>query len=141
MKSTLVKEKITLESIARSISKLATKEEIAKLATKDELNTAVSKLATKNELTKSIDDLAGAVKKGFDEVNERLDNLAEKSATKTELYETETRLGKKIDVLDDKIEKIYTYIGKMEVRALNVDQIILDDFSPRIRALEKSVGV
>ena len=45
MKSTLVKEKITLESIARSISKLATKEDIAKLATKEE----ISKLASKNE--------------------------------------------------------------------------------------------
>ena len=129
MKPTLVKEKVTLEAIGRLIER-----SVSKLATKDELATAISKLATKDEVErtveKAVEDFALIVKKGFDEVIERLDNLEEKSATKTELYETEARLGKKIDVLDDKVEKIYTYIGKMEVRALNVDQIILDDFSP-----------
>jgi gamma-glutamylcyclotransferase (GGCT)/AIG2-like uncharacterized protein YtfP len=128
---------------------------ISKLATKDELSIAIAKLATKDDLEKSIGDLAIAVKIGFDEVHgkfagvnkrldevvEQLDNLEEKSATKTELYETETRLGEKIDKLDGKVETIYNYMGKAEARALNIDNVIFLDHGPRIRVIEKTVGV
>ncbi|MDR3558103.1 MAG: hypothetical protein P4L61_01080 [Candidatus Pacebacteria bacterium] len=204
MKSTPVKEKVTLAAIGRlierSIAKLATKEEmniaVSKLATKDELNNAVFKLATKAELlnavsmlatkaeisklatkaelsnavsmlatkeevaklptrnemdasiNNAVDDLAGAVKKGFDEVDkkfdlvfERLDSLEEKSATKTDLYEAETSLGDKILKLEGSIDKIYNFLGKAEVRAENIDSIVLTDHGPRIRALEKEVGI
>lgn len=86
MKPTVVKGKVTLEAIGalieRSISVLPTREEMkkeinlatSKLATKEE----VSKLATKGELTKSIDDLAGAVKKGLDEVHEKFSKIDER---------------------------------------------------------------
>ena len=104
MKTTIVKEKVTLGAIGklleRAISKLATKEElsklagtvsklatkeelselagtVSKLATKSELSIAISKLATKDEMNKSIDDLAGAVKKGFDEVHKKLTKVDE----------------------------------------------------------------
>jgi len=78
MKPTLVKEKVTLETLSLSIEKLATKEELAKLATKEELTAAFSKLATKEEMEESNNDLAGAVKKGFDAVDKRFDALESK---------------------------------------------------------------
>jgi hypothetical protein len=62
--NTPFEEKVTshLESITKSIEKLATKDEISKLPTKDDLNEA-------------IDGLAGTVKKGFDEVHEKIGNI------------------------------------------------------------------
>ena len=151
------KAEISKLATKAEISKLATKDEISKLATKDEISKFVTKedlakLPTRDEMNASInnavDDLAGAVKKGFDEVDkkfeivfDRLDNLEEKSATKTDLYETETRLGDKITKLEGKVENIYSYLGKAEVRSANIDSIILNDYGPRIRALEKEVGI
>ena len=143
----------TKDELNVSISKLATKDElgfaISKLATKDELNVSISKLATKDEMTKSIDDLAIATLKGFREVHNRLDVFDGKFTEMEEsmkdirldIYETETRLGTKIDKLDKRIDKIDQYIGHMEIRTLNLDKIILQDHSPRIRVLEKAVGV
>ncbi len=143
----------TKDELGFAISKLATKDElnvsISKLATKDELNVSISKLATKDEMTKSIDDLAIATLKGFREVHNRLDVFDGKFTEMEEsmkdirldIYETETRLGTKIDKLDKRIDKIDQYIGHMEIRTLNLDKIILQDHSPRIRVLEKAVGV
>ena len=124
-------------------------EKLKPLATKEELNVSISKLATKDEMTKSIDDLAIATLKGFREVHNRLDVFDGKFTEMEEsmkdirldIYETETRLGTKIDKLDKRIDKIDQYIGHMEIRTLNLDKIILQDHSPRIRVLEKAVGV
>lgn len=162
MKTTIVKEKTTLESIARSISKLATKEEISKLATKSELGIAISKLATKEEISQlatkeeisklvtkedlenEINDFALVVKRSFDKVDkkfdtvfERLDDLEQKSATKTDLYETETRLAYRISKIEDTVDKIYAYVGKSEIRTAYIEDILYNDHGPRIRTLEK----
>ena len=50
-------------------------------------------------------------------------------------------LGEKIDKLDDKIETIYNYMGKAEARSINIENILFQDHRPRIRTLEKAVGV
>jgi polyhydroxyalkanoate synthesis regulator phasin len=85
-------EKVTsqLESMTTQIESMTTKMQsittqiesiaisIGNLATKDELNIAVSKLATKDELNDLIDGLAFAVKKGFDEVHEKIGGLERK---------------------------------------------------------------
>jgi hypothetical protein len=102
---TIIKEKVTLESIARlitqSIAGLATKKELAdmatsisKLATKEE----ISKLATKEDLNIAIDNLAGAVKKGFDEVHEKF----------AKVNENFIKVGKRFDILERKVERIDT---------------------------------
>jgi hypothetical protein len=81
------------------------------------------------------------VDKRFKEIDDRFDNIEGKMATKLDLYETETRLGDKIDKLEKRIEPIEKYIGKMEIRTANLDDIILKDHSPRIRTLEKAIGI
>jgi hypothetical protein len=95
MKPTIVKEKVTLESIARSISKLATKEEISKLVTKD-------------EMSKSIDDLAGAVKKGFDEVHGKFAKIDENLIKIDERFDT---LELKVDRMDSRFTNQLDYFN------------------------------
>jgi hypothetical protein len=98
MKPNVVKEKVTLESIARSISKLATKEEISKLATKDELSSATSKLATKDELSSATSKLA---------TKDELSSATSKLATKDELRSATSKLATK-DELSSAISKLAT---------------------------------
>lgn len=93
-------ERVTfqLDSITKSIEKLATKDELnastAKLVTKDKFDDAVLKLATRVELRtallklptriqmdSAIGSLAFATKKGFDEVHKRIDCLETKIET------------------------------------------------------------
>jgi archaellum component FlaC len=85
-----------LESITKLIGKLATKEELLELAG------TVSKLATKDELKetvdKAVDDLAGAVKKGFDEVHGKF----------AKINENFIKVGERFDILERKVERIDT---------------------------------
>jgi len=135
--------------IERSVSKLATKVEVSKLATKDELNTAVSKLATKDELNnavsklatkdelrvavsklatkeelketveKAVDDLAGAVKKGFDEIHEKIDKIEFK------IERMDTRFTNQLDYIS------LWYPSKSEFTELD----------NRVKKIEKKVGI
>ena len=94
MKPTIVKEKVTLAAIGqlieRSVSKLATKEEL------------------KETVEKAVDDLAGAVKKGFDEVHEKFAKINEKFAKVDEKFE---RIEFKIDRMDTRFTNQLDYIN------------------------------
>jgi predicted nuclease with TOPRIM domain len=95
MKPTIVKEKVTLAAIGqlieRSVSKLATKEEL------------------KETVEKAVDDLAGAVKKGFDEVHEKFAKINEKFA----------KVDEKFAKVDEKFERIEFKIDRMDTRFTN----------------------
>ena len=94
--NTPFEEKVTLRLESMSSQLESINKSIGQLATKNELNTAVSKLATKNEMNKAIDDLAGAVKKGFDEVHEKFVMVDEKFA----------KVDQRFDVLERKVERM-----------------------------------
>ena len=89
--------------------------------------------ADKN-MKSSIEELAISTARGFSEMDRRFDKIHEDFATKSDLYETETRLGRKIDKLDERVEKIEGHIGRYEIRAQNIEEIML----PRIKNLEKA---
>ncbi len=110
---------------------------------------------TNKNIDISIDELAISIEHQFEEQEENLkeymhENFAtkldlerfatkldlERFATKLDLYEVETKLGNRLDNIDDKLEKIEGHIGRYEIRAQNLEQILLKDHKPRIEALE-----
>ena len=103
--STLLEDKVTLkaigELIVRSVSKLATKEEL------------------KETVEKAVDDLAGAVKKGFDEVHEKIDKIEFK------VERMDTRFTNQLDYIS------LWYPSKSEFTELN----------NRVKKIEKKVGI
>ena len=92
MKPTIVKEEVTLKAIGALIDR------------------SISVLATKDEMNESIDSLAGAVKKGFDEVHERFAKIDEKFAKVDEKFDhIDFRFGeidKRFDKMDDQFKGI-----------------------------------
>jgi len=50
---------------------------------------------------------------------------AENFATKLDLYETEVRMSNRFDNMDGRLEKIEGHIGRYEIRAQNIEQILL----------------
>ena len=122
------KEEVAKLATKEEVAKLATKEEISKLATKDELDVAISKLATKEEISKlatkdemnkSIDDFAGAVKKGFDEVYEKIEKIEFK------IDRMDTRFTNQLDYIS------LWYPTKFEFVGLDA----------RVKKIEKKLGV
>jgi len=100
------------------ISNFATKDDLANFATKDD----ISNFATKDDLANfaTKDDLANFATK---------DDLAN-FATKDDLANFATK---------DDVKEILAHIGRYEVRAQNVEQILTHDHKPRIVALEKAI--
>jgi SMC interacting uncharacterized protein involved in chromosome segregation len=122
MKSTLVKEKVTLSAIGALIER-----SIAVLPTKDEMN-------------KSIDDLAGAVKKGFDEVHEKFTKIDEKFI----------KVDKRFDAVDERFNVLERKVDRMKDDFTNqldylniwsptrIEFTVLDD---RVKKVEKKLKV
>ncbi len=75
--------------------------------------------------------------KYFTEFREYIDKKF--SEVKTDIYISETRLGDRIDKLSTEVGKIEKLVGKYEVRAQNIEDILLKDHKPRIAELEKTV--
>jgi uncharacterized protein YqgV (UPF0045/DUF77 family) len=132
MKPTVIKQKVTLEAIGalieRSIAFLPTREEMKK-----EINLATSKLATKDEMNKSIDDLAGAVKKGFDEVHEKFAKIDEKFIKVDERFDV---LERKVDRMNDSFTNQLDYLNLYCLTRKEFTE--LDD---RMKKVEKKLKV
>jgi len=97
MKPTIVKEKVTLKAIERVVNR--------------SIERSVAKLATKDEMNKSIDDLAGAVKKGFDEVHEKFAKIDEKFV----------KIDERFEHIDSRFGQIDSRFGQMEKRFDEMD--------------------
>lgn len=104
------------------------------------------------ETNKNIDSLAVSTAKEFHNIYDKFDRIDEKFeeqkefmfenfATKDDLYAVETRLGGRIDGIDEKLEKIEGHIGRYEIRAQNIEQILLKDLKPRVDKLELAFGM
>lgn len=108
------------------------------------------------ETNRNIDSLAASTATEFYNINTKFDRIDEKFdeqedrlkeymslnfATKLDLYAVETRLGGRIDGIDEKLEKIEGHIGRYEIRAQNIEQILLKDLKPRIEDLELALGI
>lgn len=78
----------------------------------------------------------------FDEQSAELkEYMHEHFATKMDLYDTETRMNARFDRLEDRVGKIEGHIGRMEIRFSHLDDIVINDHSPRIKNLEVAAGI
>ena len=122
--------KITLESIAESIGKLATHEEVRNLATRmeitatredikklpthdelhHEITKAVSNLPTKHDLGESFDELARMVAVGFRETDKMFVEL------KTELGDFKDEMGERFSKVDKRFDGVDQRLDRMDVR-------------------------
>ena len=92
---------------------------------------------------KSVNDLAIITYNQYQEVIKRLDGHDERfeqiDARFDQIDERFNRVDSDIYDLKDSVTKIEGHIGRYEIRAQNIEQILLQDFKPRIQALEKEV--
>jgi len=83
------------------------------------------------------------IDKKFEEMDERLDDIDSKLAEHDVEFEgINNRLDRiESDVRDTKesVSKIEGHIGRYEVRAQNIEAILLEDHKPRIKELERIV--
>lgn len=85
---------------------------------------------------KAIDELAISIAGHFTFIYKRLDEMDER------FNAVDDRLDKiewEISNMKVSIEKIEGHIGRYEIRAQNIEQILLQDFGPRIKDIEKTV--
>ncbi len=101
------------------------------------------------KIDKKFDDLAILIGRGFADVDRKFieqeknlkEYMSEYFASKLDLYETETRINIRFDRLEDRVGKIEGHIGRMEIRFSHLDEIVLQDHTPRIKNLELAVGI
>lgn len=84
------------------------------------------------EVTAKIGSLAAMTAGEFKKVYKKFDEIEEKMVTKEDLREHEIATKKDF-------EKIHSLIGKYEIRAENIENILLQDHKPRLSDLEKEV--
>ncbi len=73
-------------------------------------------------------------------VNGNIDSLA--ASTVNQFNEMDLRfdrLDNEIGGIKESMEKIEAHIGRYEIRAQNIEEILLKDYKPRLKALEKTV--
>ena len=89
------------------------------------------------KIDEKFDDLAVILSKSFKSIDERFD-LVDKQSDSVE-YEIDI-MGRDVSTKKD-IHELHAHIGKIEVRFQNIEEIVLHDHYPRIRALEKFSGI
>ena len=87
--------------------------------------------------------LAAMTVNEFKKVHKKFDEIEEKMVTKEELEDIKKIMATKEDIRDmatkHDIKEILEHIGRYEIRTQNVENILLQDYKPRIADLEKEV--
>ncbi len=112
VKDMVTKQDIKDMVVKSDIKNMATKDDIKNMATKQDIEAVRSDMATKDDIRKIWDNMATK-----EDIKEVWDNMATKSDVK----------------------EILSHIGRYEVRARKVEEILLEDHKPRIIDLEKEV--
>jgi prefoldin subunit 5 len=138
MSKEISKPDVSLESISKSIDGLVM--QVRTLATKNEVIEMIKPLATKTEVvelikplatTQLVDDLAIAVKNGFDRVDKKLEEMDERF----------DKVDETIDTLDKKVTRIDTRLtnGLDNVLLHYAQRVEFDQLDVRCKKLERRV--